>query len=347
MPRSDIEIRRGDFSVKMRTRRSNLDRARVANLFRDGKRIAEIVRVTGFGLSFVKRWARRDCQEDQPRSGRPRKLNPDLVKTVAAMMKGKKRRSTRRVAALLEERKNITVSRHTIARAAKEAGLKPFKRHQKPLVSDAQRQRRLDFARKYRNQNWKTVLFTDEKTFELYGHPKNNFIWDVSPDAVPPSPKVKHPPKIHAWGGMSYYGKTKLYIFTENMDRYLYVKILSTRLPADIPDIFGTRHWTFQQDGDPKHTSRLAQDWLTENVPNFIPPEDWPANSPDQNIMEALWAILQDRVYAREPRTVDALKRIIREEWENISLAELRRLVDSMPRRLQAIIDNDGGPTKY
>jgi transposase len=329
-------------------RRSDRDRARVIGLSAEGKSVLEIIRATGFTKDFVRRWSGRDGTTDQERAGRPVKLTPPVARTVVAMMKGKKGRSTRRVAKLLSERKNIHLSHMTVRTAAKRAGLSSYKRQQKPLLSDDHKARRRQFARKYRNQNWQLVLFTDEKTFELFGHPKNDFVWHESAAAVPPSPKVKHPPKLHVWAGMSYYGKTELVIFEGNMTADFYVEeILSHRLPADGPRIFGNRVWTFQQDGDPKHTSDKAQKWLAQNVPRFINKGDWPANSPDQNPMENLWGIVQDRVYAREPRTVVALERIIREEWENIPLETLQSLAESMPRRLAALVANNGGSTKY
>ena len=36
--------------------------------------------------------------------------------------------------------------------------------------------------------------------------------------------------------------------------------------------------FTFQQDGAPAQTSKHAQDWCLQNVPNFINKDDWPRN---------------------------------------------------------------------
>lgn len=189
--------------------------------------------------------------------------------------------------------------------------------------------------------------YLDEKTFVLFGLPKNEFIWDAPEVEVPGRPTVKHAEKLHVWGGISWYGKTELYCFTGNMDGEFYEGILCERLPADIPRIFGDRDWVFQQDGDPKHTSKRVQAWLRANTPKFIPKKDWPANSPDLNPIENLWSDLQDRVYAREPRTLSGLQRIVEEEWEAYPIEKVRKLTDSLPRRLAAVQHNGGGSTRY
>lgn len=244
------------------------------------------------------------------------------------------------------ERYGIVVSKDSVRRAARLAGLVPRKRQRHPFLTDASKARRLAFARKFRRQNWRTVLFSDEKTFELFAASHNQFIWAAAPEDVPALPTVKHPPKLHVWGGISFHGKTELYIFTGNMDAEFYEGILKERLLPDAARMFGGRHWTFQQDGDPKHTSHRVQRWLEQHV-RFISKRDWPPNSPDLNPIENLWAYLQQRVYAREPRTLSQLQRIIEEEWEAIPLERVRRLVNSMPRRLVAVVFNQGGNTSF
>ena len=74
--------------------------------------------------------------------------------------------------------------------------------------------------------------------------------------------------------------------------------------------VVNKRLFTFQKDGAAAHTSKQAQDWCLQNLPNFINKDDWPGNSPDLNPMENLFHILNEKVYCDpEPQTLDELKR--------------------------------------
>ena len=69
--------------------------------------------------------------------------------------------------------------------------------------------------------------------------------------------------------------------------------------------------------------------------------------SPDLNPIENVWKRLKDRVQARNPTSHEVGWQYAQEEWAKIEPEFYSALVDSMPRRLQACLDNKCHATKY
>ena len=107
----------------------------------------------------------------------------------------------------------------------------------------------------------------------------------------------------------------------------------------------GTTH--FLQDGAPCHKSKIVTAWFQERP--HISLIDWPGNSPDLNPIENVWAWMKSQLRDSKATSLPQLQREITELWvlrmDNIQY--LKNLVESMPRRLQAVIDGNGNLTKY
>ncbi|MBJ5103534.1 hypothetical protein JGF61_23260 [Salmonella enterica subsp. enterica serovar Agona] len=75
----------------------------------------------------------------------------------------------------------------------------------------------------------------------------------------------------------------------------------------------------------------------------------WPAQSPDLNIIEPLWSVLENRVRSRypPPASLKELEQFLLEEWYNIPLTTIQDLYMSIPRKIQAVLNAKGAPTPY
>ena len=102
----------------------------------------------------------------------------------------------------------------------------------------------------------------------------------------------------------------------------------------------------FQQDNDPKHTSKKAKKWMEDNNITLL---DWPAQSPDLSPIEHQWVHLKRQLdqYPTAPKGVWEIWERVVEEWNKIPSEVCQNLIESMPRRLEAVIKAKGGHTKY
>jgi hypothetical protein len=149
------------------------------------------------------------------------------------------------------------------------------------------------------------------------------------------------------------YGRVARHLvtFNQNMDAKLLKKIFTEGHLLESAEDRGLmeplgRQWWFLQDNDPKHKSREVQTWLHNKGIACI---DFPPYSPDLNPIEHLWADLARRIEEHQDTTMEQLQDSLRveAEWQATSVKFLRELVHSMPARCQAVIEVEGGHTKY
>ena len=57
--------------------------------------------------------------------------------------------------------------------------------------------------------------------------------------------------------------------------------------------------------------------------------------------------ILDRKVHARRARTLQGLKKVIKDEWKKHSLETIQNLYDSYPNRLQQITERNGDMSDY
>ena len=146
------------------------------------------------------------------------------------------------------------------------------------------------------------------------------------------------------WGCLAAHGVGRFYLVESIMLKEQYVSILENHMYPSTMMLFPDQDFIFQEDNDPKHTARVTKQWFIDKGINRM---DWPAQGPDLNPNENLWSILDGQLKDRSPKDREELFSVLKEGWNNLEPALLTKLVDSMPRRCQAVINSNGYATMY
>ena len=117
-----------------------------------------------------------------------------------------------------------------------------------------------------------------------------------------------------------------------------------------LPDIrrLSRNNFTFQQDGEPSHTSKHTVAFLQKSVPDFIEPSNWPPNSPDMNPVDySIWGALQQLVYRQKIEDTDYLKQVLNSCWDMISQELINGAIDQWSKRLSLVVRFRGGHIEH
>lgn len=144
-------------------------------------------------------------------------------------------------------------------------------------------------------------------------------------------------------GGISRSGATQLVTVIGNLTAIGYRDNIIW--PVILPFLRQGNADVLQHDNARPNTARVTQDFLRRNN---VQVHNWPARSSDLSPIEHLWDCLGRKVRRRyDVNNLRDLERALHQEWLNIPLQVIKRLINSMRRRCLAVINKAGGHTRY
>ena len=299
----------------------------------------------------------RDQITPKKREGRPPRLSDAQVDELEAYVRSS--RSSRQLSYIQLAEGPFShwgVGQYTIRSALRRRGYYHRVAHAKPPLTELNRQIRLTWALAHINwqpSQWWEILWSDE-TWITGGRHRKVWITRKAGEELDDTCLVEKLRKRQGWmfwGCFSGISKGP-HLFWEKEWKSINKESYCERI---VPLVDGwlrmNPYLKFMQDGAPGHSAAYTQEQLLERN---IRPIFWPAYSPDLNPIEAVWNKMKnyieinypDRDGGKQP-TYDQLRQIVQEAWESITVEQLRGLIDSMHNRCQAVIDAQGGHTKY
>lgn len=260
-------------------------RAQIVSLHETGdysyRQIAQFMKCSYKAVyNAIHKYQQTGSYEDSAGRGRKRKGTAADVRVLKRLAQVNPKSTSSELNKMWRESGGPDVTDRTVQSRLKGSGFVNKVALRRPKLTRQQKRARLQFARTYQHwtyRQWKRVLWTDESKFVMLGSDsRKQRVWRMKGEELKEN-CVQSTVKwgggnIMVWGCMSGSGVGGLARVRGTMDATQYVNILRTNMLPSAGTMFPHKlDWIFQQDNDPKHTSRLAKDFLSQEVPSVLP----------------------------------------------------------------------------
>jgi transposase len=335
-------------------------RAEVWTWYKAGKTYSEIGRRTDLTKSTVagiirreKRKTGQDRFSSAPRPGRPPKVTP---KAERRLLRAASKDTRATLAALSTPSKSgLKLSKTTVRKVLKRNGKARRRARRKPYLSKVHKRRRVIFGKAEKRRNWRRVCWSDEATFEI-GYDGRNWWVTRAPGEEYLEKNLKPSFKsgrtsVGVWGCFmdTHLGPLVILPKGARMNQRRYTEEILK--PHFVPFYNKMRRKygkevVMQEDGAKYHFAPIPAAYKNSHKVQRL---EWPPQSPDLSPIENLWKRLKDRISARRHRirSIEEMEIALQQEWARLEEEILDGLMESMPKRIDEMLKNKGGSTKY
>jgi transposase len=289
---------------------------------------------------YLSHWKQKTPVSELKKPGRPKKLTSADKRFVRQLFSTNPNSTVKDVCNALLTYRDKKICASTVRKMLSDMGLRFGKPQVVPLLTDLHRTNRMKFCKEHRKLKLTGVFFSDESYIEVGGGKSG--VWFKRGNR-PKVGKAKFTTKMMFWGAISCHSKSPLFAIDGSMNSVRYIAILRDQF---LPWVVKNRveMTSFQQDNASCHISKAAKSFFESQGIQLL---GWPANSPDLNPIENVWAILKERVRKRCPETKEELQQVAIEEWDSIPQKVIKKTVESFEKRCAQIISRGGEKCDY